>query len=146
MSRLNFASLKFGNQPYSPRKEMVGSPHELWHLYKQECPTPSKLTSDQVPGGQVYLRPSNSHRATYDCYSEQSQLFNYAQACVCLKHKCMWGQVPKENQHTRSPAAGVTNGCEHQCLTWDPNSGPLEEQHVLLTAGPPAPSITSLWN
>jgi len=31
----------------------------------------------------------------------------------------------------------ITDGCEPPCGCWDLNSGPLEEQSVLLTAEPP---------
>jgi hypothetical protein len=31
----------------------------------------------------------------------------------------------------------ITDGCEPQCGCWELNSGPLEEQSVLLTAEPP---------
>jgi hypothetical protein len=30
----------------------------------------------------------------------------------------------------------ITDGCEPPCGCWELNSGPLEEQSVLLTAGP----------
>jgi hypothetical protein len=37
----------------------------------------------------------------------------------------------------------IPGGCEPSCGCWDLNSGPSEEQSVLLTAEPsPAPSIT----
>jgi len=31
----------------------------------------------------------------------------------------------------------ITDGCEPPCGCWDLNSGPLEEQSVLLTTEPP---------
>jgi hypothetical protein len=34
-----------------------------------------------------------------------------------------------------SPGTGVTEGCELPCGYWELNSGPLEEQPVLLTTG-----------
>jgi hypothetical protein len=33
----------------------------------------------------------------------------------------------------------ITDGCEPPCDCWDLNSGPLEEQSVLLTTESPAP-------
>lgn len=122
MSRLKFASLKFGNQPFSPRKETVGSPHELRHLYQQQWLTLSRLSSDQgltrdqVPGGQVYLRPSSSHteQPMTVTVNRADCLVVHRCVCVCAQAHvhvdvCMWRQVPKENQHTTSPAAGVTS-------------------------------------
>jgi hypothetical protein len=42
----------------------------------------------------------------------------------------------------------ITDGCEPTCSCWDLNSGPLEEQSVLLTAEPFVQPLTfsSNWN
>ena len=41
--------------------------------------------------------------------------------------------VPIEaREGVRSPRTGVTGGCELPCGCWELNSGPLEEEHVLL--------------
>lgn len=34
------------------------------------------------------------------------------------------------------PGTTVTYSCEPPCVCWNPNPGPLEEEHVLLTAEP----------
>ena len=39
-------------------------------------------------------------------------------------------------RHTRRASDPITNGCEPPCGCWELNSGPLEEQSVLLTADP----------
>jgi hypothetical protein len=46
----------------------------------------------------------------------------------CL-HVCL-------GEGVRSPKARITDGCELLCGYWELNSGPLEEQSVLLTAEP----------
>jgi hypothetical protein len=38
--------------------------------------------------------------------------------------------------HQKRASDPITNGCEPPCGCWDLNSGPLEEQSVLLTAEP----------
>jgi hypothetical protein len=38
--------------------------------------------------------------------------------------------------HQKSASDPITNGCESPCGLWELNSGPLEEQSVLLTAEP----------
>jgi hypothetical protein len=37
-------------------------------------------------------------------------------------------------RHTRRDSVIITDGCEPPCGCWNLNSGPLEEQSVLLTA------------
>jgi hypothetical protein len=39
-------------------------------------------------------------------------------------------------QHQKKVSDLITDGCEPPCGCWDLNSGPLEEQSVLLTAEP----------
>jgi hypothetical protein len=39
-------------------------------------------------------------------------------------------------QHQKRASDLITDGCEPPCGCWDLNSGPLEEQSVLLTAEP----------
>jgi hypothetical protein len=40
-------------------------------------------------------------------------------------------------RHTKKMASNlITDGCEPPCGCWDLNSGPLEEQSMLLTAEP----------
>ena len=56
--------------------------------------------------------------------------------CVCV---CV---LPVETRGGGPPGAGITGDCELPDEYWDLNSGPLEEQHVLLTTEPsisPAP-------
>lgn len=48
---------------------------------------------------------------------------------VFFPHVCLCEDVG-------SPEAGVTDSCELSFGCWDPNSGLLEEQPVLLTAEP----------
>jgi hypothetical protein len=38
--------------------------------------------------------------------------------------------------HQKRSSDPITDGCEPPCGCWDLNSGPLEEQSVLLTAEP----------
>jgi hypothetical protein len=42
--------------------------------------------------------------------------------------------------YQKRASAPITDGCEPQCGCWELNSGPLEEQPVLLTAEPSLPS------
>ena len=45
----------------------------------------------------------------------------------------------------RSPGTGIKDSCELPCGYWELNSGPLEEQPVLLTTEPsPAPILRNL--
>jgi hypothetical protein len=43
--------------------------------------------------------------------------------------------IKKEKKKKRA-SDPITDGCEPPCGCWDLNSGPLEEQWVLLTAEP----------
>ena len=46
-------------------------------------------------------------------------------------------EVPKEPaEGIEAPETTVTDDCEPPCGGWELNSGPLEEQSVLLTAEP----------
>jgi hypothetical protein len=60
--------------------------------------------------------------------------------CVCVRahvHTCTWmfcaaHVLPSESRGIRSPGTRVTCNCEpFLSWWWDPNPGPLEEQHVL---------------
>ena len=55
--------------------------------------------------------------------------------CMCMQHTHVLCLLTSE-EGVRSPGSRVTGGCEsqHGCLEY--NSGPLEEQRVLLTAQP----------
>ena len=45
-----------------------------------------------------------------------------------------------------TPEEGITDGCEPPCGCWEMNSGPLEEQSMLLTAEPSLqPSFKDLF-
>jgi hypothetical protein len=53
---------------------------------------------------------------------------------LCIRvHSC---SLQKQQKSSSDP---ITDGCEPPCGCWELNSGPLEEQSVLLTAEP------SLW-
>lgn len=62
--------------------------------------------------------------------------------CMCVLPACthvycvqVWClQRPEEG--ARSPGTGDTDGCDLPYECWEPISGPLKEQRVLLTAGP----------
>ena len=51
-------------------------------------------------------------------------LFNICQYCSCLQ------------THQKRASDSITDGCEPPCGCWVLNSGPLEEQPVLITAEP----------
>lgn len=55
--------------------------------------------------------------------------------CVCL--------VPM--QTPRCPESEVTDGCEISCSYWELNTGPQEEQHVLLTTHPSLQLWAIIW-
>ena len=46
-------------------------------------------------------------------------------------------------QHQKRASDLITDGCEPPCGCWDLNSGPLEEQSVLLTPEPSLQPVTS---
>jgi hypothetical protein len=49
--------------------------------------------------------------------------------CMCALSVC----IPARQKRVSDP---ITDGCEPPCGFWELNSGPLEEQTVLLTAEP----------
>jgi hypothetical protein len=52
--------------------------------------------------------------------------------------------TPEEGVNQKRASDLITDGCEPLCGCWGLNSGPLEEQSVLLTAEPsfqPLPSV-----
>ena len=55
--------------------------------------------------------------------------------CECLLSVSRYHlhEVPVEAKQHRNPRAGVIDGCKLPCGCWDLNSGPLEQQPVLLT-------------
>lgn len=56
----------------------------------------------------------------------------FLNACVSVLGMCMWMQVPIEARGSDSSRAGVIGDCE-LFKNWEPNSGPVQEQHILLT-------------
>jgi len=48
--------------------------------------------------------------------------------------------------HQKRASDPITDGCEPPCGCWDLNSGPLEEQSVLLTAEPSLQPISQIYN
>lgn len=81
--------------------------------------------------------------------------------CMSVCHVCVWHlQRPEDSidwrkvenrsccseESIRFPGTRVTGGCELPCGSWESNSGPLEEQLVLLTAEPsPQPPSFRIW-
>lgn len=53
---------------------------------------------------------------------------------VFISNMCAGGQ--KGWKRSSDPQVDVTGGCDAWCEFWDLNSGPLEEQKVLVTAEP----------
>ena len=49
-------------------------------------------------------------------------------------------------ESVRCPGTGVTDSCELPCGCWELNSGPLEEQPVLLTAEPSPQPKENVYN
>jgi hypothetical protein len=49
---------------------------------------------------------------------------------------CMMYTVGHLQTHQKRASDPITDGCEPPCGCWDLNSGPLEEQSVLLTVEP----------
>ena len=57
---------------------------------------------------------------------------------------CMWVHCPSLQTHEKRASDPITDGCEPPCGCHELNSGPLEEQSVLLNAEPslqPRPSL-----
>ena len=48
----------------------------------------------------------------------------------------MWVHCPCHQTHQKRTSDLFTEGCEPPCGYWELNSGPLEEQSVLLTTEP----------
>jgi len=48
----------------------------------------------------------------------------------------MWVHCHSLHAHQKRTSDPITDGCEPPCGCWELNSGPLEEQSVLLTAEP----------
>jgi hypothetical protein len=48
---------------------------------------------------------------------------------------CIWVHCSYLQTHQKRASDPITDGCEPPCGCWDLNSGPLEEQSVLLTTG-----------
>lgn len=60
-------------------------------------------------------------------------MYGYFACSICLCNTCTQGQMSREPEEAvRSPGSGVTTICEQ----WEFNSGPLEEQSVLVTTDP----------
>jgi hypothetical protein len=55
----------------------------------------------------------------------------------------LYMSISLQTHHKRASDPIITDGCEPSCGCWELNSGPLEEQSVLLTTGAisPAPSL-----
>jgi hypothetical protein len=49
---------------------------------------------------------------------------------------CIWVHCSCHQTHQKRASDPITDGCEPPCGCWELNSGPLEEQWVLLTAEP----------
>lgn len=61
----------------------------------------------------------------------------YVYKCLPVHHICDWC-LRRPEKNIRSPRIASTDGCEPPCECWELNSGPLEEQPVLLV---PEPSL-----
>ena len=57
---------------------------------------------------------------------------------LCLGIHCCYLQT-----HQKGASDPITDGCEPPCSCWELNSGPLEEQSVLLTAEPSLQPVSS---
>jgi hypothetical protein len=56
------------------------------------------------------------------------------------------GYIIAAFRHTRKRASDpIIDGCEPPCGCWELNSGPLEEQSVLLTAEPSLQSLNTYF-
>jgi hypothetical protein len=53
---------------------------------------------------------------------------------LCLFLSCMWVHCCCLQTHQKRASDPITDGCEPPCGCWELNSGPLEEQSVLLTS------------
>ena len=56
-------------------------------------------------------------------------------ACISVYHACVWC-LQRPEEEIRSPGIGVTDNCKPPCGCRELNSGPLEEQAMLLIAEP----------
>jgi len=54
----------------------------------------------------------------------------------------MWIQCGSLHTHQKRASDPITDGCEPPCGCWELNSGPLEEQRVILTS---EPSLQPIW-
>ena len=58
--------------------------------------------------------------------------------CVCIHSRCF-------QTHQERASDFVMDGCVPPCGCWDLNSGPLEEQSVLLTTEPSLQPLNDLF-
>jgi hypothetical protein len=96
----------------------------LWELVLSfHCPVspgPPGIRRSALEAGPLPTEPS------YQLLDRVLFLKYFFRICICNVHTC----VPEEG--TRA----ITDGCELPYGCWELNSGPLEEQPVLLTAEP----------
>jgi hypothetical protein len=55
---------------------------------------------------------------------------------IYLSILCLWAHCSCLQTHQKRASDPITDGCEPPCGCWDLNSGPSEEQSVLLTTEP----------
>jgi hypothetical protein len=60
-------------------------------------------------------------------------IYTYIYVCVCV---CVYVYGSCLQTHQKRASDPITDGCESPCGCWELNSGPLEEQSVLLTTEP----------
>ena len=81
--------------------------------------------------GITYQVPVSSHTQV-----PESSKFLVFYLYVCLYTMCMPGAHRDQKSSSNIPGTGVKDGCDPPCGCWDFNSGPSEEQVVLLTTEP----------
>jgi Na+-transporting NADH:ubiquinone oxidoreductase subunit NqrD len=102
---------------------------ELWQVGSTQLfclEVLSKLTHS------IWLHPQP---LTFDVLGPMLTL---AVCSIFLFYYFMWVHGSCFQTHQKRASDSITDGCEPPCGCWDLNSGPLEEQSVLLTAAEPS--------
>ena len=88
----------------------------------------------QPPAGCASLYSIWNRGMTRKSFSHSSQSFFFFFKDLFIL--CRWVHYSCQQTHQKRASDLMTDGCEPPCGCWELNSGPLEEQSVLLTAEP----------
>jgi hypothetical protein len=84
---------------------------------------------------------------TWYTYIHKQTKHAYMIHVLFLRFICfyMWAHCHCLQTHQKRASDPITDGCEPPCDCWDLNSGPLEEQPVLLTTEPSLQSTVTVF-